>query len=156
MSPFEIKWTAPEFAFREKSVSWYWLSIIISVIILGLAVWQKNFLFGFFVVVAEILILSWANRKPADVEFLLNERGLSVGGQKFYQYAEMQSWSASAEPDEEWPTLSLQFKKNLQADLKIQIPKARAAEIQKTLKTILPQVEYQKSLLDVLEEFLGF
>jgi hypothetical protein len=156
MPPFEVKWTAPEFEFREKTVSWYWLTIIIAIVMLGVAVWQKNFLFGFFIVVAEILVLAWANRKPRNVEFILNERGLSVSGQKFHEYAELQNFSASTNPDEEWPSLSFQFKRNLKTNLKIKVPKGRAAEIQKILRTILPQVEYQKSLLDALEEFLGF
>lgn len=156
MPPLEIKWQAPEFEYRPKSVSWYWISIIVAVIVLGVAVWQKNFLFGFFIVAAEILIITWANREPRLVGFTLSESGLSIGGQKFYAYAEMESFSSDDESGDEWPNLFLQFHKRLKPAIKIKTPKNRLAEIKKALASVLPQVRHEHSLLDTLEEFIGF
>ncbi len=156
MAPFELRWQAPEYEFRPKGISWYWISIIVAVIVLGLAVWQKNFLFGFFVVIAEILILAWANREPPSVLFILNEKGLSVGSRKSYAYAEMESWSINDFGETEWPSLFFQFHKHLKPALKIKIPKNRVAEVKKTLKDLLPEVEHEHSMLDTLEEFIGF
>lgn len=164
MSPFEINgstssplsWQAPEFEYREKGVSWYWLSIIIAVVMLSVAVWQKNFLFGFFVVAAEILILAWANREPEMVNFQLNEKGLSIGGQKFYPYVDLESFSLEDDTDTEWPNVFLQFRRRLKPTLRIKLPKNRATEIQKALGSALPQVEHEHSLLDTLEEFIRF
>ena len=82
MEKIVIEWKAPEFEYREKDVSWYWLSIIAAVVILGAAVWQKNFLFAVFVVIAEILMLVWAGRKPREITFSLNEKGLTMSGNK--------------------------------------------------------------------------
>ena len=156
MNPFEIKWQAPEFEYREKGVSWYWVSIIIAALLIGVSVWQKNFLFGFFVVLAEILMLSWANRKPSLVEFTLTEKGLSVGGQKFHAYADIESFSAEEYAEQEGPDLYFQFKKRLRTMVKIKTPKARFHEILKALNTFLPQVKHEPSLLDAFEEFVGF
>ncbi|MDO8536839.1 MAG: hypothetical protein Q7R94_01175 [bacterium] len=156
MASFEIKWRAPEFEYRQKTVSWYWISIIIAAIILGVAVWQKNFLFGFFVILAEILIMAWANREPPLVDFILNEQGLSLGGSKFYAFAEMESFSIDDYSETEWPSLFFQFHSRLKPDLKIKLPKARMTEIQKTLQPVLAQVEHKHSMIDTLQEFIGF
>jgi len=156
MPPFEVKWTAPEFEYRPKSVSWYWISIIVAVIILAIAVWQKNFLFGFFVVLAEILLLTWANREPSLVNFTLTDKGLSVGDHKFYAFTDMESFSSDVSEGEEWPNLFFQFRRRLKPLLRIRVPKNQAVEIEKTLKTILRQTEHERSLLDALEELIGF
>src|SRR3990167_8463140 len=66
MADFELSWEAPEFEFREKTVSWYWVTIIGAVLILALAVWQRNFLFGVFILMAEALIFEFNKKfRPA-------------------------------------------------------------------------------------------
>ena len=151
----ELKWSAPEFDTRPKGVSWYWLSIVVAVVIIGVAVWQKNFLFGFFIVVAEILVLVCGNREPDMVAFALDEGGLAVGGKK-YLYPELESFSTENIPDKEWPALFLNFKSRLKPALKVKIPKGQAGEIKRALTSALPETEHQPSLLDAFEEFLGF
>jgi len=156
MASFEIRWQAPEFEYRPKSVSWYWISIIIAVVIVGISVWQKNFLFGFLIVIAEILILVWANREPPLVEFLVDEKGLGVGGQKFHAWNEMESFSINDYPETDWPNLYFRFHARLKTPLKIKMPKERMAEIQKFLQTLLPQTKHERSALETLEELIGF
>lgn len=156
MSPFEIKWSAPEFEYRAKGVSWYWLSIIIAAALVGVSVWQKNFLFGLLVVLAEILVLVWANREPPLVGFAVNEKGLEVGGQKFHAWTEMESFSIDDYLETDWPNLYFQFHARLKTPLKIKMPKERVAEIQKILQTILPQTKHERSALETLEELIGF
>ncbi len=156
MASFELRWQAPEYEYREKGVSWYWISMIVAVIILGAAIWQKNFLFGFFVVTAEILILAWANREPPLIEFVLNEKGFSIGSEKSYAYAELESFSIDNFGETDWPSLFFQFHRKLKPPLKARIPKDRLAEIEKALKTVLAQVQHEHSMLDTLEEFIGF
>lgn len=72
---FLMAWEAPEFEHREKDISWYWISIIVATLIIAFAVWQKNFLFGFFIVIAEILFVLWGNEKPRTVEFRITNKG---------------------------------------------------------------------------------
>lgn len=156
MPNIDVKWTAPEFEFRPKGVSWYWMSIIVAVVILAAAVWQKNFLFGFFVVIAEILVLVWANNEPRNVEFALNEKGILVGKNKFTAYAELESFSVEDNAEREWPVIFIQFRRKLKPALKIRIPKSSLPEAQKNLAAVLRQDKYEPSLLDALEELIGF
>jgi hypothetical protein len=156
MAQFEIKWQASEFEYRPKDVSWYWISIIISAALIGIAVWQKNFLFGFLVVVAEILTLVWANREPRTIEFILNEKGVNIGGYKFLGWSEMESFGVDDYAETERPAVYFQFHARLKTPLKITLPKDRADDIQKTLRTVLPQTKHERSLLETFEEFIGF
>lgn len=156
MAPFEIKWQAPEFEYREKSVSWYWISIIAAIVMIGIAVWQRNFLFGLFIIVAEILILAWANHEPPLRHFSINEKGLVLSDEKKYRYEDFENFSLDDSLSEDWPDLFFQFRRRLRPFLKIKIPKENSAEIQKVLSSVLPQVEHERSLLDSIEKIIGF
>ena len=47
-----IVWQIPEYEYRSKDVSWYWISLIAAIVLFAFAIWQKNFLFAIFVVIA--------------------------------------------------------------------------------------------------------
>lgn len=156
MQKFEIVWQAPEFEYYEKDVSWYWLSVIVAVIVLSAAVWQQNFLFAVFIVVAEILVLVWAAQQPRMVEFRIDEKGLLIGGKKFYPYAEIIGFSADENGEDEWPELMFRFQRRLQPTVRIKTPKARFGEIEKALAPLVRKIEFEESFLESLERFLGF
>lgn len=156
MQKFEIAWQAPEFEYYEKDVSWYWLSVIVAVIILSAAVWQKNFLFAAFIIFAEILILVWAGQKPKMTEFKLNEQGLTIGSRKFYPYAEIIGFSVDENGTDEWPEIIFRFQRRLQSTVKIKTPKHRLGEIEQALALIVKKIEFEESFLETLERFLGF
>ena len=49
----EIIWQAPEFRYRHKDESWYWLTIMATAVLFLISLWQKNFLFAIFAVIAN-------------------------------------------------------------------------------------------------------
>jgi hypothetical protein len=155
MAQFEIEWQAPEFEYREKDVSWYWITIIIASIIIAFAVWQKNFLFGFFIVVAEILVITWGNQKPRIYPFLLNETGITIGANKSHLYKEFETWSVE-DADEEFVEMAFTFRGKFRPPLKILAPKDHIEEIRKNLKPLLKEVEHEPTLIDSIEKFLRF
>lgn len=156
MALSEISWQAPEFEYREKTVSWYWLSIILAVLVLAVAIWQKNFLFAVFVILAEILILVWANREPTTLEYRLNERGLDIGKSKSYTYGEIESFGVRENGGEKWSELVFTFKKSLRPPLKTSLPTHLLPQVKKALETILLETEINESAFDALERFLRF
>ena len=91
---FNIMWQAPEFEYREKGVSWYWVSIIIAACIIAFSVWQHNFLFGLFIIIAEILVITWGNREPATLDFQLSDEHIAIGSYKIHLMKEFETWSA--------------------------------------------------------------
>ncbi len=155
MASFETHWQAPEFEFRPKSVSWYWMSIILSAAIIAFAIWERNFLFGIFIVIAEILFIAWGNETPATVNFMLTENDLAVGEAKHYQVKLFESFSVN-ELDDDWIELFFTFKAKFRTALKIMLPKEKIEEVRRNLKPTLREVEFEPSLLDSLEKIIGF
>lgn len=153
-----VKWNAPEFDFYPKGNAWYWWSITITLLLLGFAIWQKNFLFAFFVVVAELLVLSWGSRKPMTMEFKLDEKGLTINGLKFYPYADLKSFGVSdmAPTDEKFEEIVIYLKRRMRTGLNILVPKDKEAEIVTAFSKKIAKVEAELSLLDALERFLRF
>jgi len=156
MDPFEISWEAPEFEYREKTVSWYWLTVIIAVIMLAMAVWKANFLFGFFIVLAEILVLVWAIKEPNLVNFLLNEQGLRIHGHGFYPWEELVSWSVQSTDEAELQEIIFVLHKKFRPALKVLVPRESWAAVKTKLEEVLPQVPHKPSFSDMLEKLLGF
>ena len=157
MAPFRLEWEAPEFAYREKDVSWYWASIILAVLILAAALWQRNFLFGFFVVVAEILILVWANQQPRTVRFLCTEKGLTVDGKKIYALTDIEAFGAKEHEGREWSRIVLYFHRRFAGTLVVLIPTARMHEIKSAIqKAGVAETDRDESFIDILAQFLGF
>jgi hypothetical protein len=155
MASFETSWQAPEFEYRPKSVSWYWISIIISAAIIAFAIWQRNFLFGIFIVIAEILLIAWGNEIPATINFTLTENDLSIGEAKRYQVKLFENFSVN-ELDDDWTELHFTFKAKLRTPLKVLLPKTKIEEVRKNFKPVLRETEFDPSLLDSLEKIIGF
>ena len=150
-----IEWQAPEFEYHAKTMRWYWFSILLAVLILAAAVWQKNFLFGVFIVVAEILIIVWANREPRNIEFVLTEQGIRIGGGKTEAYAEIESFSLAKSPGE-WAIIVLNFKRRLRPVLRLLAPSELIDEIETKLRMALPEKDYQESFIESLEKISRF
>ncbi len=155
MAQFSIEWQAPEFEYREKEVSWYWISIILACVIVAFAVWERNFLFGFFVVIAEMLFVSWGDRSPREIGFSLTEKELAIDGKKFYPLGQLEAWSAD-HLDDEWAELIFTFKAKLKTPVKILMPAHLVEEAKKNLKPILKETDYQPTLIDALEKLIRF
>lgn len=155
----EVKWEAPEFEYREKTVLWYWMVIAVATGVLALVVLQKNFLFGVFVIMAGIMIIVWGNREPKMVGFKLTRDGLVIDGRKTYQYKEMESFALDDSDEGRWAQMLLKFNSHLKTKLKISLPKTEESEIRKTLELMAPEVtevEWEYSFIDSLERLIGF
>jgi hypothetical protein len=153
----EIQWSAPEYHHYRKDVGWYWLVLIITAVIAAFALWQKNFLFAVFIAIAAVLVLSWGRRAPKTIDFTLSEKGLDIGGRKFYRYETLLGFAIIPVPDDpELNELALQTKGRLNTWLKIIIADQRSEEIKELLSKFLPELEYEESLADHIARILRF
>ncbi len=154
---FKVKWHAPEFEHRERNVSWYWISMIVAAAIIAFAVWQKNFLFGLFIVIAEMLVIVWGNRTPRIIPFLLTDKGVRIEPGKLHLFSEMESFSVDeALHDEEWDTVIFHFHGTFKLPLIIKLPKEKREEVRTHVKKTLKETDYEPSFLDSLEKIIGF
>ena len=118
-----ISWQAPEYDYRPKDVSWKWASLIAAVILIVFAIWQKNPLFIFFIIIALFLINHFAGQFPKVWQFKISEKGISVSlpdkkeREKFYGFEDMESFDIHP-AGEEYKELILKLKSKFTPYLK--------------------------------------
>jgi len=155
--PLLIEWQAPEFEYREKGVSWYWIGLIIAICLLAFSVWQKNFLFAVFTVIAYLVIVYSAGQKPTVWKFALDEKGVEIDPQKgksiasrFYKYEEIAGFDI-------WEKeLVLKTNKKISPYLKMNFPAEKEKEIKEFLIKHIPEEEYDVSISDSFSKLIGF
>ncbi len=154
----DIRWEAPEFEHRPKTTRWYWSTIGVAIAFLLLAIWQKSFLFGLFVIIAELLIIVWAAEEPPMIKFDLSERGLQVGEHKFYPMRELAWFSADLEGafDPAYPDILIHFNHHFRPPIRIKAPMAWLPEIRRTLRVHVQERHFEPGFIEVLEKYLGF
>jgi hypothetical protein len=151
----EISWRAAEYDHYEKGGGWYLLVGGAALILFIIAMWQKNFFFGIFILLAGIMVISLANKKPNVLDFKLTEKGCEVGRGVFYEYGQLENFSLrnrQGRLDE----LILRKKATFNPFMRIPIDGQTAEKAKVFLAEKLPEVEDQSTLLDVLIDFLGF
>ncbi|MFA5098620.1 MAG: hypothetical protein WC461_00135 [Candidatus Paceibacterota bacterium] len=156
-NPLLIEWQAPEFEYREKDVSWYWMGLIIAFCLLALAVWQKNFLFAVFTVIAYLVVVYSGGQKPAVWKFTINDKGVEIDPQRgksiasrFYKYEEIIGFDI-------WEKeLVLRTNKKISPYLKMIFPKEKEKEIKEFLAKYIPEEEYNVSIADSFSKLVGF
>ena len=90
-----VSWTASEYIAHDKTVVWYVTVTILTLIFAGLIYFfdSTNSLFSpILVVIAGIIFMVAASRKPKVLEYLIDDSGLHVG-QKLYSYAQFKSFA---------------------------------------------------------------
>lgn len=153
---FEIKWQAPEFFYYQKDVSWYWLVLILGVILVAFALWQKNFLFAVFVVIAMFLLFYWGRSEPRSVEFKLNEKGLEID-KKFHPYEDFVYFSVNENSEiNSLNQLNLKTKNRLRSLISIYVEKEKMGVVKKKLSRYLEEIKYEENLIDVFLKLFRF
>ncbi len=155
MDKKEIIWQAPEYLYQEKDVSWYWLSIIATAILVLISLWQRNFLFLVFVVIAEAMILFWAKEYPRNIEFKLDSKGIHIGNIKSYPFDDLEGYHIHEENDYA-SELILKTRNRFNPHVKILISNDDTEEIKEFLQNHLNELEYDESLNDRISKMLGF
>jgi len=153
----EINWEAPEFEYRPKDILWYWTTIVLAVLLLALAIWQKNFLFGVFIVISEILVLIWGSAEPQILEFKINPDGIFIGKNKFYSWDKILNFSFNESILEGFNVLKLNFKGGFLGGIFVLLPANLVEQVKNFLVSQkLEEVEYEEHFFDTLQKFLGF
>jgi hypothetical protein len=153
----EINWEAPEFEYQHKNILWYWTTIVLAVLFLALAIWQKNFLFAVFIVISEILVLIWGSAEPRILEFKINSEGIFIGENKFYSWNKISNFSFNQSILEGFNVLKINFKTGLLGGIFILLPIELTDLVRDFLNSQkIEEVEYEEHFFDTLQKFLGF
>ncbi|MBS3903270.1 MAG: hypothetical protein KGZ30_02730 [Anaplasmataceae bacterium] len=156
MEHLHLEWYAPEYEHRPKGVSWYWGSMLTALLILLLALWQQNYLFAAIVVIAEILIIVWANREPRSIHFVFTEKGIEIDRRKKYRWENIIGFGIADDLGEENPKLYLFRQEHYRTPLIINLPRSKRKALEVFIESKLPRYDVTSSLSEVLDEFTRF
>lgn len=156
MEKFSFSWKAPEYEHRPKLPGWFWISIIGSLVLLAFAIWQRNFLFGLFILIAEVLLLVWGNREPDEVSITIDHGGVRIGTHRYYPKSHIEAFSLLPHPHTDWYDLYLLLDQRYIPTIKVHVPGRDAAEVRSLLSRMYPEYDHQESFIDSLERLLWF
>src|SRR3972149_3314846 len=88
-----IKWVAPEFEYQERGVGWYYLIIIAGAALILFSVWQRNFLFAIFVILAVAMAFAWSREKPAVHNIRVGDDGVEVANIKKFAMSDFSEFA---------------------------------------------------------------
>lgn len=155
MADQQIQWSAPESHFFEKTSTWYIGSAILAGILVIFSLWQGNFLFVVFVVIAEILALFWGGQAPRTLEYSLTDVGV-IAGDRLFRFEGLAAYALiESLGGPHFYELVFQQKQALAAYVKLFVPNELAPQVGDFLATRLPTFEYSPSIAEALMNRLG-
>jgi len=156
MENLHLEWYAPEYEHRPKSMWWYWGSIAIALAVLVVAIWQENYLFASIIVIAEVLIIIWANREPRSIHFNFTQNGLEIDKRHNYRWENLIGFGIADDLNEEKPRLYLFRKEHFHTPVIISLPRGKRKAIEIFIESKLPRYDISSSLSDIVDEFTRF
>jgi len=152
--PESLTWNGPEFHHHEKGGTWNKGLAIIAALLIVFALWQKNYLFAVFIVIATWLLAYYAKQKPQTVEFLLDNRGLTIRDKR-HNYSDMEGFAIRIDETggSEWNKLIIRTKSHWTPHFIILIPKDHTSAIHSFLAEYTSEVDHKDSLSDAFADF---
>lgn len=150
-----ITWEIKTHAEREHGDWFYIIVLSATILLLIFSVWQKDFLFGVFVILAAGTILFLSTQRAEVYKFNLSQDGVAVGDKEAtYPYEKFTHFDIyEYNPDEN--ELFLVFKEKFKPLLRIRIYKGDVEKIKAFLLEKLPQKKTEPSLTDVFSKIVG-
>ncbi len=153
----EVTWSSPEYHHYDKDIGWFWITGIITAIIFGVAIWQSNFLFAVFILIAGMLMMFWGNRSPEVLNFILNEKGLDMVGKRFYPFDDLDGYAILPTYEhEDLSHLVLKEKGRIKGYVKIIVANQKCEEIDNFLSKYLKVIEHDDSMTEHISRMLKF
>lgn len=149
-----LEWEAHEYFHHDHSTDWYWWTGLAALILLGLAIWQKSFLFGVLVLIGWFTVVLYAARPPRTLKFALAERGVLIEN-TLYPWQNLKSFWIFYNPPLH-KDLALESKKAFMPRIKIALGKMDPSKVREIIIKFLPEVEQEESLIDNLSHLARF
>lgn len=139
---------------REHGNLFYFGILLCMTLLLLFAIWQNDFLFGVFVILATGTILYLSTRRAPTTHFVLTEHELVIDNEFRHPYNHLAYFDAYAyAPDDQ--ELFFVFKQRARTVLRVPIWRGDKDKIIAFLQTKVPQHPIEPSLLDILSKIVG-
>ncbi len=150
-----VSWRAAEFDFVPKGVVWHAWAGIITLALVGIALWQQNFFFAIFLLIAGSMVLVLGNKRPETFDFTIDEDGCHIGTAAMYPLDQLEDYSIYSRPHR-LDELIIRRKSAVHRVLHIPIDSETAEKVKVFLEDKLPEIEHEPSLLESIADILGF
>lgn len=138
------KWNFPEFERPQRSKTWYFVAILITLLLLIYAILTVNFLFAVIIVIATITLITKYQRKADQVTFIITEDGVELE-ERFHAWETIKDFYIIYKPPEV-TSLFINFRAITKPRLTIPLQNQNPVEVKKILS------EYIDEDLDKEEE----
>ena len=123
--------------------------------IIALALWQRNFLFAAFVLVACFLLFTWGNRRPNIRKFTVDEHGVHIENSKSTSYDQLFCFSVDKRHGE-FSAIFLRYKRSFLPSFHLLAYTDDLPRIITVLAQYLAETEYEESPIDTVEKLIRF
>lgn len=139
---------------KEHGNLFYFSILAAMALLLIFSIWQSDFLFGVFIILATGTILYLSTRRAPTIHFALTEHELIIENETRHDYNHLAYFDVySFSPDD--IELLFVFKKRARTMLRVPIWRGDKDQIVTFLQTKVPQHPIEPSLLDILSKIMG-
>lgn len=151
----DIIWEAPEFEHQERGFFWYYMIGFIAVVLILLALWQRNVLFALFVLIASTTVLLIGKNNPPRYRVTLAQGMITIGTSGSHHMNDFLGFVIhdGGQKDDSWGKILLRPKRRFRPYFPIMIPREKLEQIKRHLAEYLPELEHEPSLTDELVRF---
>ncbi|MBI3115683.1 MAG: hypothetical protein HYZ09_04315 [Candidatus Kerfeldbacteria bacterium] len=147
------EWTFPEYVQQQRSRRWYAWAALAAAAGFAWAIFEGNTLFAVIIVLAAIVYVSIAQRKPRRIPFRVTRDGIRVAGESFAWDDLENFWIVYHPP--EVKKLFFRFKAALRPNISVSLEKENPVHVRKTLLRYLPEdLNGEEPASDVLSRAL--
>lgn len=147
-----VSWRAKEYVVEKRDARWYIAVLIISLILMGIAVWLKYWSFVLLVAVSVVALFVYINRPARDLNYKLDKNGLLEDNKKMYNYANFKAFSVVQDGNNF--SIVLMPKQRFSLPVRVYFPQEQGEKIVDMFGIKLPMKEYKEDLLDKMVKFL--
>ena len=151
-----MEWQAPELDFRGADSPWLWISVLVSLVFVAFSLWQQNFLFVVFIIVAEGTLFFIATSEKEEYRFALLEDGLKINN-RLYLWNDFSFFSVDrGDGKNKKSYIYLSKNKTSSFNLRVPVFTEHLDKVSDFLNNYLAEREHEPSLLEELSKLLGF
>jgi len=151
---FEISWRAPEYVYYHKTPDWFWAVGIIGVILVAIAYFTDNLLFGFLIIVGAAAFGLYGARKPNVIRAAISNEGLHIGN-RLFPYETLQSFWIFYRPGG-IKELSIASQKLFMTYIKVPLGDQDPNEVREFLLQFLQEKPQKESLVDTIARLIRY
>ncbi len=149
----QVAWRASEFEYHHKKFGWYLMLALGVGALSAVAVLIKQWMTIAVLAVMGAALMVYANRKPRELDYSIDERGVSIGD-KLYPFSQFESFSIIEDANSSM--LDLDPVKRFAPRVSLALEDGHEEEVAKALAVHLPLIDREPDLIERVTRRLKF